>query len=366
MSWSRRASLGAVTSAVLAAALMAVAPQVASAAESNGGTRVMPLGDSITEGGGAYRTRLWQNLQAGGYTVDFVGSGSNGPSTLGDRDHEGHSGWRIAQIDSQISGWLAATNPRTVLLHIGTNDVGQNDNLSQAPARLSALIDKIRTGAPNADVFVASIIPFADPTAEARVRTYNAAIPGVVASKGSKVHFVDMHATFTAADLSSDGIHPSQAGADKMGDVWYAALLKVPGSIGASSTTGVAQSYKLAGTDQCLDVNGASTAALAQTIIWGCHGGSNQKWTRTAAGELRVYGTSCLDLYGRVTAAGSRVVIYPCHGGTNQKWTYRADGTLLHVLSGRCAATRNGSTAQGTEIVLADCSTAASQRWAVG
>jgi hypothetical protein len=107
-------------------------------------------------------------------------------------------------------------------------------------------------------------------------------------------------------------------------------------------------------------------AALAQTIIWGCHGGSNQKWTRTAAGELRVYGTSCLDLYGRVTAAGSRVVIYPCHGGTNQKWTYRADGTLLHVLSGRCAATRNGSTAQGTEIVLADCSTAASQRWAVG
>jgi hypothetical protein len=79
-----------------------------------------------------------------------------------------------------------------------------------------------------------------------------------------------------------------------------------------------------------------------------------------------VYGTSCLDLYGRVTAAGSRVVIYPCHGGSNQKWTHRADGTLLHVLSGRCATTRDGSTALGAEIVLADCSTATSQRWTVG
>src|SRR5690349_12202154 len=60
-------------------------------AESNGGVRVMPLGDSITDGvpaGGGYRVGLWQRVTAGGYQVDFVGSQSNGPATLGDHDHE--------------------------------------------------------------------------------------------------------------------------------------------------------------------------------------------------------------------------------------------------------------------------------------
>jgi len=327
----------------------------------------MPLGDSITWGGdwGSYRIKLWEHFQTGGYTVDFVGSNNNGPATLPDRDNEGHSGWKINDIAANIDTYLSAAKPQTVLMQLGTNDIYTNTDVPNAPARLSALIDKIRVGAPTAHIFVATITPFADATLDAKAKTFNAAIPGIVASKDTKVHLVDMHPVLTAADVG-DGVHPGTEGFAKMGDAWYAALLKVPGSMGASSKTGVAQSYKLATTNQCLDVHGSSTAPLTKTTIWGCHGDTNQKWTRTAAGELRVYGTSCLDLYGRVTAAGSRVIIYPCHGGTNQKWTYRADGTLLHVLSGRCAATRNGSTAQGTEIVLADCSTAATQRWTVG
>jgi hypothetical protein len=64
-----------------------------SAAESNGGVRVMPLGDSITEGTqvpGGYRIGLWQRTAAAGYRVDLVGSQFNGPTALGDHDHEGH------------------------------------------------------------------------------------------------------------------------------------------------------------------------------------------------------------------------------------------------------------------------------------
>src|SRR3982750_1961655 len=98
-------------------------------AESNGGVRVMPLGDSITDGfnvPGGYRIGLWQRLAAGRYTTDFVGSQFNGPGGLGDHDHEGHPGWRIDQTDANITGWLRTTTPRTVLLHIGTNDVLQN------------------------------------------------------------------------------------------------------------------------------------------------------------------------------------------------------------------------------------------------
>src|SRR5215217_6834513 len=131
-------------------------------AESNGGVRVMPLGDSITEGTqvpGGYRIGLWQRFTNNRYTVDFVGSQFNGPSTLGDHDHEGHPGWRIDQIDASIVGWLNTFNPRTVLLHIGTNDVLQNFNLSGAPSRLSTLIDHITNTKPAADVFVAQITP---------------------------------------------------------------------------------------------------------------------------------------------------------------------------------------------------------------
>jgi hypothetical protein len=49
-----------------------------------------------------------------------------------------------------------------VLLHIGTNDILQNVNLPDAPGRLSALIDRITAAVPDADVFVATVIPLSN------------------------------------------------------------------------------------------------------------------------------------------------------------------------------------------------------------
>ncbi|NUS85485.1 MAG: SGNH hydrolase [Streptomyces sp.] len=201
------------------------------------GVRIMPLGDSITDGynvPGGYRVGLWQKFVAGGRSVDFVGSQSNGPSSLGDRDHEGHSGWTIGQIDSNVVNWLRTYTPRTVLLHIGTNDMYGSDPAG-APARLSTLLDHITATSPNTDVFVSTIIPisFADST----VRTFNATIPGIVQSKvnaGKRVHLVDMYRALTTADLA-DGVHPNAGGYSKMANVWYNALLSVPGSMGVRS-----------------------------------------------------------------------------------------------------------------------------------
>ena len=206
-------------------------------AESNGGVKVMPLGDSITDGltvPGGYRIGLWQRFTANGYKVDFVGSLSNGPASLGDHDHEGHSGWRIDQIDANIVGWLNTYQPHTVLLHIGTNDISQNYDLPNAPNRLSALIDHITNTLPSAEVFVAQIIPLSYDAAQ--LQAFNAAIPGIVQSKvaaGKHVHLVDQYDALTTADLQ-DGVHPNAAGYDKMAAVWYRALLSVPGSIGNS------------------------------------------------------------------------------------------------------------------------------------
>src|SRR3954453_11137248 len=107
MARGRRPGILAAACAVLiAAATFAIGT---AHAESNGGVRVMPLGDSITDGftvPGGYRIGLWQKFVAGGFPVDFVGSLSNGPAELGDHDHEGHSGWRIDQIDANIVNWL--------------------------------------------------------------------------------------------------------------------------------------------------------------------------------------------------------------------------------------------------------------------
>jgi lysophospholipase L1-like esterase len=231
------AALTAIVAVVLAAGALVGLGLGTARAESNGGVRVMPLGDSITDGftvPGGYRIGLWQRLVSGGFRADFVGSLFNGPASLGDHDHEGHSGWRIDQVDANIVTWLRTTTPHTVMLHIGTNDVLQNFNLSSAPTRLSTLIDRITATVPTAEVLVATIIPLSSSSAEAAARTFNAAIPGIVQSKvnaGRLLHLVDMHAALTTADLA-DGIHPNATGYDKMATAWFAALRSVPGSVG--------------------------------------------------------------------------------------------------------------------------------------
>ncbi|MFI6271522.1 cellulose binding domain-containing protein [Micromonospora zamorensis] len=223
----------AAVAAMVAAVPIATTP---ASAESNGGVRVMPLGDSITDGfnvPGGYRIELWQRFTTDGYRVDFVGSQFNGPASLGDHDHQGHSGWTIAQIDANVVTWLRATNPRTVLLHIGTNDM--YGDTSGAPGRLAALVDKITNNAPNADVFVATIVPKSG--ADNQVRAYNAAIPGIVqtrAAAGKRVHLVDMYRALTLSDLA-DGVHPNATGYRKMAAAWYDALRTVPGSIGGDT-----------------------------------------------------------------------------------------------------------------------------------
>jgi len=229
----------ALVAGLLTAVTAATVPEAA-LAESNGGVKVMPLGDSITDGiqtPGGYRIGLWQSFTSAGTKVDFVGSLSNGPSNLGDHDHEGHSGWRIDQIDANIVGWLHTYNPRTILLHIGTNDVIQNVNLSGAPSRLGTLLDHITSTVPNAEVFVAQLIPLS--YNDSAIRTFNSAVPGVLQPRvaaGKHLHLVDMHSALTTSDLT-DGTHPTANGYNKMAATWLNALKSVPGSLLPVGTT---------------------------------------------------------------------------------------------------------------------------------
>ncbi|WP_306747922.1 RICIN domain-containing protein [Saccharothrix yanglingensis] len=356
--------LAACVAALITAALLPAGPATA---ESNGGVRVMPLGDSITEGTqvpGGYRIGLWQRFASGNYRVDFVGSQFNGSGSLGDHDHQGHPGRRIDQIDANVATWLRNTTPRTVLLHIGTNDILQNRDVANAPARLSALVDRITATAPNADVLVATITPLANPGQEAAARAFNATIPGMVRSKadaGKRVRLVDMHAALTTADLI-DGVHPTATGYDKMAATWYAALRAVPGSIGDPVAPQGRQVVGV-GSGRCPDVPGSTTADGTQLQLWDCHGGPNQTWTHDSAGRLAVHGTKCLDAYGRGTVNGTQVAIWDCHGGTNQQWHANADGTITNAQSGLCLDAVGHGTANGTRLALWACSGQSDQLW---
>lgn len=191
---------------------------------------VMPLGDSLTDGyniPGGYRIELAPKFASAGPAVDFVGSLANGPASLTDRDHEGHSGWRIDQIAGSVVAWTSTFQPDIVLLMIGTNDVVQDYQLATAPDRLSALIDQIVATVPTTRVIVASIPRIGGSADQQRVQAYNAAIPGIVDTKiaeGKRVSFVDMYSVIGVSDLHTDYTHLNATGNRKLADAWYPAV----------------------------------------------------------------------------------------------------------------------------------------------
>ncbi len=141
--------------------------------------RVLALGDSITWGVGddlrnAYRRDLKSQLDGVGFKTNFVGSVMSG--TLNDPEHEGHPGWTINQIRAEVYSYMATYQPDIVLIHLGTNDIGRNDNISTAHARLNALITQIRNVS-TATVFVMQIAGFMNTTLQTATNSYNAKIP---------------------------------------------------------------------------------------------------------------------------------------------------------------------------------------------
>jgi lysophospholipase L1-like esterase len=210
--------------------------------------RVMPLGDSITDGGGqeggAYRVELFRLAVQNQKKLVFVGSHESGPAMVEGvpfpRHQEGHSGWTIADgggrdgLYDMIQGWLAATPPDIVTLMIGTNDCDIPYDVDTAPMRLGLLLDRIAENAPHALTVVAQIVPTKQEkdTDDSNVKGYNAAIPALVkerTDKGQHIVSVDMYGAFTkVADyenaLMNDNLHPKQEGLVVMAKTWWDAI----------------------------------------------------------------------------------------------------------------------------------------------
>ncbi|HEX6232807.1 MAG TPA: ricin-type beta-trefoil lectin domain protein [Jiangellaceae bacterium] len=113
---------------------------------------------------------------------------------------------------------------------------------------------------------------------------------------------------------------------------------------------------------KCVDVARSSTADGSKILLWGCHGGANQRWTQHEDGSLRTMG-KCLD--ARRTTNGSATVLWTCNGTGGQKWIARTDGSLFNPRSGRCLDAESGSSANGTRLIIWNCHGKANQRWVV-
>jgi lysophospholipase L1-like esterase len=207
--------------------------------------RIMPLGDSITDGAGSshgasYRLELFRLSLMNNKKLTFVGSHESGPNMVDNvafpKKQEGHSGWTIddgggrSGLYPKMQEWLTAQPPHIVTLMIGTNDVDINLDVANAPKRLGLLLDRIIQYAPNALIVVAQMVPTTDDTENQRVMAYNNAIPDQVktrADAGKHVTMVDMYAGFTKnanykTEYMNDKLHPKDAGYVVMANIWWA------------------------------------------------------------------------------------------------------------------------------------------------
>ena len=143
---------------------------------------------------------------------------------MADMDHEGHGGWRIGHIDTNIAGWFAAIDdPDIILLHIGTNDFGSDAN---AINRLDALITKMAGLRPGAHIIVTNLMERGEPQNSNIQTQFNPFVEGVVDDQiaaGNLVSFLDMRAAVPLSDMP-DNVHPNQTGYGKMAGAWLGAI----------------------------------------------------------------------------------------------------------------------------------------------
>lgn len=246
--------------AVATAAPAATAPRVTKT------YRIMPLGDSITRGGGqvkgqyrGYRLALQKQLAAGapGFRYDFVGSMLD--KGVPDGNHEGHGGWTIDDMAARIDAWMVTFKPDIVLLHAGTNNITEGDSPALTASKLKALIARIRAHNAGTKIFVAKVIASRYASRQTITAVYQSLIPRVVASAGADVHLVDQ-STVGGTDIY-DWTHPNDFGYLKMAYNWYRSLNLV---IGGGKWRSMASPYRVRTATIC-QINYTTSARACRT-----------------------------------------------------------------------------------------------------
>ncbi len=205
-------------------------------------TKIMPLGDSITwdwhyddprtdaERSG-YRNYLWYQLTDKGYSIDFVGSKTNGGAVKPhfDGNNEGYTGETSYQIANRIYRLLEMNPPEIILLHIGTNDSLYYP--STDTSGVEEILDQVdrfeKNSGTHIKVILSRIIKL--PSNSTWISQFNNSIEAMARdriARGDDIKIVDME-NGAGLDYSRDlidEIHPTDRGYEKMANVWFDAL----------------------------------------------------------------------------------------------------------------------------------------------
>jgi lysophospholipase L1-like esterase len=211
---------------------------------SRGGVRIMPTGDSITQGiwgGASYRRELAAMLDTAGCNYRMVGSQSQSLTDTGYYGaHEGYSGHPADyfltgyQTDSGNNPGIAnAVNyqsPDLVLLHIGSVDLFKGQTVDSTVADIAAVVNTIYENKPNTVVVVANIIPWYNESRDAglpnKIRVLGNRLQGMVESSTNPLlSLADVRSGFSEEMMQSDLVHPNLEGdthiANAMFDSFY-------------------------------------------------------------------------------------------------------------------------------------------------
>ncbi len=225
--------------------------------------RIMPLGDSITDGfggeGANYRVALMQKLAAHGYRPIALGlresawgkrHSTDSAGVVAPEEYRWNSGVAGARIRSTHRAGLRESvdtvlecsgNPDIVTLKIGTNDI--DDSPADMFAGWSNVVWRILKARPNVRVVSASILDAHTAARNERAIAYNGMMRELVerpeseagAFPAGRVFFCDLYAAcprtvggaYAGNFLSESDLHPNWVGHDKTSDAWFDAVRSV-------------------------------------------------------------------------------------------------------------------------------------------
>ena len=195
--------------------------------------RIMPVGDSITEGGKTftcYRYPLWKKLFAAGYLVEYVGSRTS-ESPVGPLHHEGYSGKNAEFLSGAVENYFRTNSADIMLIHSGHNHTNTEAPVSGIIAATEKMIRTARAANPKITVLVAQVIPSGNLPKYEYIPELNAELGKLAArlsTPQSPVIAVNMAEGFDwRKDTVEDHVHPNARGAEKMAAKWFAALTNV-------------------------------------------------------------------------------------------------------------------------------------------
>jgi len=224
-----------LTGSVLLGLVMIVVLLATTVSANDTPIKIMPLGDSITRGGGSsgqvgYRRPLYLMLENENYNFELVGSLVNGNPPDFDRTHEGHSGCRADQIRDNIYNWLSDNPADVVLLHVGICDiVGGNEDIAEVEAILDTIDQWEAARETQVTVIIARIVLRWDGDDPVTI-AFNDSVEAMVQERivfGDDLIMVDMESALNYPEDLADAVHPNDVGYSKMAQKWHEVLTSI-------------------------------------------------------------------------------------------------------------------------------------------